>query len=755
MSSAGGGVFGYNGQPSSSNLSFSLAADPGTDNFGNEYPAGLGVSGGNITGTTMTGITMDSTSSILGSLIQAASVLSPSISGGTAASLVHTMINSSGAVLGYTQGASASTYSTNGTYQFTVPTGVTSLNVKCWGAGAGGGGGSASQGGESGGGGEFAEEPSYAVNPGDICTVIVGKGGQGGATGNPGANGSVTQFNDPTNGVSITANPGIAGVNFLGGAGGSGSMNTVHYPGGNGNSASGNTGGAGAGSSAGSTGEGNQGNESTSSTGAAGATAPSGGGNGGAGGNIGLNGGAGSSPGGGGGGAGASSASMLSNVYTPSNGTYSYYGAASSNNPNKLRNHDGYLWQGGNVNTEGRQYSYITLPWQQIQSDLTNATVHSVAIYLRNLWCNNTGGMSLIFGYSSDDTFGNTGDAGVNTTQVLDWYFQRGQTQSYNVGLAGGIGVALQNGACKSLAIGPYNGSNSIDLYYGYFDSGANGGVTPEMTVYYYIGGTAPANAGNGADGQVVVTYGNSTSPALISSISSVSGSDTFGNPYSTGVSSTAFNFTGTQVPSSTSPTASTVASSGVVTANTSGTMVATNTSGFAGMVATNLADVTLYSTTAATNTQITNQYTVPANDANVGTTYRLTAWGDMHIAALGSEQAAHWWVTAFGNTLTTVSIASATEFTTGTFYSWHLTSTVQVTSTGSGGAANAWMSGVYGAFNTPQQEGNAGALANGTSGNAAATNAASTIYLQAAWSATETSQTMRCFGSTLERLGP
>ncbi|MFV8322474.1 choice-of-anchor D domain-containing protein [Flavobacterium sp. LS2R12] len=75
---------------------------------------------------------------------------------------------------------SSQTFSTPGTYTFTVPPGVTSINIEAWGAGGAGGGatGTNSSGGGGAGGG-YARRNSYAVTPGANYTVTVGTGGIG------------------------------------------------------------------------------------------------------------------------------------------------------------------------------------------------------------------------------------------------------------------------------------------------------------------------------------------------------------------------------------------------------------------------------------------------------------------------------------------------------------------------------------------------------------------------------------------------
>ena len=366
VSSSGGGVIaGYSGAPGAGNLAFSLSVVSGTDAFGNTINTGINATSGNLQGVSIVGAQMDSTSTLQNTQINSPQVLTPSMSGGTAAALTQTVTNTQGGVLGYTSGSTAVTYATNGNYLWTCPTGITQVNIQCWGAGAGGGGGNGSNGGESGGGGEYAQEPSFAVTPGNVYSLIVGAGGPGGATGVAGGSGSQTIFQNVSGGGSnVTANPGIAGYDFVGGEGGTGSVNSVHFDGGNGANSSGNTGGAGGGGSASGAGEGNGGNQSISSVGALGGAAITGGGAGGAGGNTLSNGSNGGSPGGGGGGAGSNTATNGSNTYPTASpgGTYSYRGSDASQSPNALINHDGPIYQGYPGNNYGTQYSVLHSP---------------------------------------------------------------------------------------------------------------------------------------------------------------------------------------------------------------------------------------------------------------------------------------------------------------------------------------------------------------------------------------------------------
>jgi len=112
--------------------------------------------------------------------------------------------------------------STGSTQSFTVPTGVTSISVKAWGAGGGGGG----LAGAAGGGGSYATS-TISVTPGEVIGVIVGGGGGGGVNqclaatgGGAGGSGGNSSFGAGGNG----GNPGAQPCSAGGGGGGGGSF---------------------------------------------------------------------------------------------------------------------------------------------------------------------------------------------------------------------------------------------------------------------------------------------------------------------------------------------------------------------------------------------------------------------------------------------------------------------------------------------------------------------------------------------------
>ncbi|MBW8332176.1 MAG: hypothetical protein K0M40_09165, partial [Prolixibacteraceae bacterium] len=212
------------------------------------------------------------------------------------------------------------TFTSSGT--FTVPAGVTSITVQCWGGGGAGGGAYYGAGG-GGGGGAYVTQ-NLTVSQLQIYNVTVGAGGAGGSNAN-GNNGRASIVTGP--GGTVTANGGEGGERGLGwffgydyGDGGSGATGTQN--GGNGGNSNGN--GAGGAGGAGSSANGTNGGNTTIGQGGS----PDGG-NGGAFRTSNGNGNNGTTLGGGGGGARSSTNQSMSGgngargqviiIYTPAN----------------------------------------------------------------------------------------------------------------------------------------------------------------------------------------------------------------------------------------------------------------------------------------------------------------------------------------------------------------------------------------------------------------------------------------------------
>ncbi len=177
-------------------------------------------------------------------------------------------------------------FNTQGSDTYVVPTGVTSLNVKMWGAGGGGGGGAdvGSAGGAGGGAGYVTT--TLAVTPGETLSLYVGGGGRGGNydsagqdAGGGGGGGGFSTLNRLGVPLVLAAGGGGGGgprAATTGGAGGAGG-GTTGVAGGTvfANNGAGGGGGTPSAGGAGGTGGNNGGTAGASQTGGAGADARS------------------------------------------------------------------------------------------------------------------------------------------------------------------------------------------------------------------------------------------------------------------------------------------------------------------------------------------------------------------------------------------------------------------------------------------------------------------------------------------------
>ena len=125
------------------------------------------------------------------------------------------------------------TFSTPGSFSFTVPSGVNRVAVSMQGGGGGGGGGCSTSAyfGGGGGGGEYVVA-LFSVTSGQVISGTVGGGGAGGAPGSGivGGTGGSSSFN----GVSATGGGGGTSCAGAGGAGGGVGGGATGGPGGNG-----------------------------------------------------------------------------------------------------------------------------------------------------------------------------------------------------------------------------------------------------------------------------------------------------------------------------------------------------------------------------------------------------------------------------------------------------------------------------------------------------------------------------------------
>ena len=117
------------------------------------------------------------------------------------------------------------TFPSNGTTQstsdvqstWTVPLGVTSIQVEVWGGGGGGCGRFNTSGsGAAGGGGAYARKGSFAVNANDVLYIQVGKQGTGRGTGTQTATDggiSYVKTGSHTGTIIVAAGGGTGGTN--------------------------------------------------------------------------------------------------------------------------------------------------------------------------------------------------------------------------------------------------------------------------------------------------------------------------------------------------------------------------------------------------------------------------------------------------------------------------------------------------------------------------------------------------------------
>lgn len=149
--------------------------------------------------------------------------------------------------------------------------------------------------------------------------------------------------------------------------------------------------------------------------------------------------------------------------------------------------------------------------------------------------------------------------------------------------------------------------------------------------------------------------------------------------------------------------------------------------------------------------------WSVPANDPVIGTSYRLTAWGDGKTGS--TAEALNFRIACLGGTSTTLT-AGALWANTSTNFFWHIIAEVLITATGGAGSGNAIIN-VHGGLSLAASllpnsvtANSTLFMTNSTIGVGITTTAASNITLQAGWAATTGAPTLTCRASIFERLG-
>lgn len=147
----------------------------------------------------------------------------------------------------------------------------------------------------------------------------------------------------------------------------------------------------------------------------------------------------------------------------------------------------------------------------------------------------------------------------------------------------------------------------------------------------------------------------------------------------------------------------------------------------------------------------LTQEWAIPAYDANPNTIYWLTAWGD--IATGGTTQVLTYQVSVFGQAMAPLKIGAA-WFQASTTYEWEMRAKIMVRDSTT---IKCWMTGTISMFGVNL---NPASVTQGSGGFVGATGATtfdpttdSIISLQAEWAST--GQSMSCAASELDRRGP
>lgn len=157
-------------------------------------------------------------------------------------------------------------------------------------------------------------------------------------------------------------------------------------------------------------------------------------------------------------------------------------------------------------------------------------------------------------------------------------------------------------------------------------------------------------------------------------------------------------------------------------------------------------ADGTSRTVTAASATALSSTYTIPANDAAVGTAYRLSAFGN---GTWGSTQQQLQIYTYTNGVQIQNAGIPATGFTASQAIYWQASWLLIFTTTGS--TAN------YNNSEIVQMSTNSASTTSNspvrTGSNTVDTTAAITLQFQASWAATTGAPTITCIGTLFERL--
>ena len=275
---------------------------------------------------------------------------------------------------------------------------------------------------------------------------------------------------------------------------------------------------------------GNGGNAGGSSSFDNGGVFANGGAAGGTGGNSAANGTAGASPGAGGGGCGASPGGTQGTLQYRLSASETFFGSdAVGGNANQQR-FSGTMSQGGlTAEPYKGTMKALGIIGGSPQADLAGKTIDSVSIRLEIYYAYYNGAY-LALGYTNRSAVPGSWD-GTGITAVKNW-FQGTGNPAYADLTGAGLGSALQSGAAQSVCLGPGSPANWAWNRCDVYGSGGDNAQNPLITVTWHTG-TAPVQAGAGADGQVKITY--TTPGPLTVALQPAAGTEPAGNAFAQG----------------------------------------------------------------------------------------------------------------------------------------------------------------------------------------------------------------------------
>lgn len=318
------------------------------------------------------------------------------------------------------------------------------------------------------------------------------------------------------------------------------------------------------------------------------------------------------------------------------------------------------------------------------------------------------------------------------------------------VGSGGSGGPAPQGGGAGGNA-NASNQSGNSGAYPG-GGGGGGGGNTPAIPEQFAGG------AGHG--GYARLTY-STGAPAILLSVASASGTDQFGTTFPIGVN-TSLDITtsGTLRLGNQGSTPSAISGVTRLFSDVGGNPAVITPSGLSGNLPPVQTDISTQTVTATSFTALSTAWAIPSNDAQPGTCYRFTFFGNGTMGT--AAELLYWELDVFGKSVCNITMG-ATFMSVSTNFGWGLTAIVEVLTTGSSGTMKTAMWGGISVFTSSSS----GTLLSGGSNSSAATagivgqngsntiatNAATTATLVAQWGASGCSITS--FGSIMERLGP